>query len=135
MNRFQVSLGALSFLGVLTLPLSSQAAVPAVDGAGKPAVIKCGVTTAGATINAVHADKIIFRVSGFLPAVVPGDQEALNRVPRDTELDIKVLDNPRTVADLRGKVLSFLGAVDSANTRPNVTIIDVDYAMVCPTAL
>ena len=135
MNRFQVSLAALSFLGALSLSLTSQAAVPAVDGAGKPAVIKCGVSATGATINAVHADKIIFRVTGFLPAVVPADQDALNRVPRDTELDIKVLDNPRTVADLRGKVLTFLGAVDSPNTRPNVTIIDVDYSMVCPASL
>lgn len=135
MTRFQASFIALTCLGGLALPLTSQATVPGVDGAGKPAVIKCGVTTAGATVNAVHADKIIFRITGFLPAVLAVDQDALNRVPRDTELDIKVLDNPRTVADLRGKVLTFLGAVDSPNTRPNVTIIDVDYSMVCPASI
>ena len=74
-------------------------------------------------------------VSGVLQAAIPFEQAALDTVPRDTKLDIKVLDDPRTVADLKGKVLSFLGAVDSAVARQQVQIVDVVYAMVCPTGL
>ncbi len=45
-----------------------------------------------------------------------------------------MLDDPRTIADLKRKVLSFIHATDSAVARAAVKIIDVDYAMVCPTA-
>jgi hypothetical protein len=120
---------AAALLSTLT---TAYATVPPVDAQGTAARIRCGTSAAGNAVYAAHADKIIFALSGGLPAVDPDDQPALNAVPRDTELDIKVLDNPRTVADLKGKVLSFLGAVDNAATRQNVKIIDVDYAMVCP---
>jgi hypothetical protein len=121
---------AAALLSSLT---AAYAAVPPVDAQGAAARIRCGTSAAGSAVYAAHADKIIFALAGALPAADPDDQAALNAVPRDTELDIKVLDNPRTVADLKGKVLSFLGAVDNAATRQNVKIIDVEYAMVCPT--
>lgn len=132
MTRSPAFLPLLSWLALAAWPLAGHAAVPFVDPVGKAAIIKCGTNAAGNAVNAVHADKIIFRLTGFLAAKDDADQVQLNQVPRNTELDIKVLDNPRSVADLRGKVLTFLGAADTPDARLNVAIIDVDYAMVCP---
>jgi hypothetical protein len=44
-----------------------------------------------------------------------------------------VIDDPKTVADLKGKVLTFLGALDFPPNRESVRIMQVQYAMVCPT--
>lgn len=126
----------LSALAALATVLAAhspvQAATQSVDRAGKAAVIVCGKSAAGAKVEAVHVDKIIFMLTGTLQALNPVDQEDLNAIPRQVELDIKVLDNPRRIADLRGKVLSFIGAVDLPTYRQFVKIIDVDYAVVCP---
>ena len=116
------------------IPATSFADVPEVDPVGRPARIVCGNTAGGQQVFAAHADKIIFTLSGALAAQQQADQAALNNVPRDTELDIKVIDDPRTIADLKGKVLSFIRAADNAAARAAVKIVDVDYAMVCPTA-
>lgn len=115
-----------------TTLLSAQAAVPPVDDNGRPAIIRCKTMAGGIVINAAHADKIIFELAGALAAVNPADQNALDNVPRNSPLDIKVIDDPRTIADLKGKVLSFIGAIDNPAQRQGVKIIDVDYAMVCP---
>ena len=118
---------------VLALP--AGAAVPSVDSKGRPAQIKCGTSATGKTIFAEHSDKIIFQLANQqLQAIDPADQQALNQVPRDTDLDVKLRDNPKTVADLKGKLLSFLGAVDGPEARAAVRILDVEYAMVCPSA-
>jgi hypothetical protein len=110
----------------------SHADVPPVDDVGRPAIVVCEATLAGEPVRAVHMDKVIFHITDFLLAVDAGDQAALNAVPRNSRLDIKVLDNPTTVADLKGKVLSFLGAVDGPVNRERIVIDDVDYAVVCP---
>lgn len=132
MKAFNLSATCAALAFALAFPAVSRADVPVVDRIGKPAAIKCGFSANGASIAAAHADKIIFALLGGLQAVDPADQGALNQVPRNTELDIKVLDNPRNIADLRGKVLSFLGAVDNADARLQVKIFEVQYAMVCP---
>ena len=119
----------------LAVPAVSQALVPFVEAVGRGAQIVCGTTPAGTTIYAAHADKIIFRLSGQLLAANQVDQPALDLVPRNTELDIKVLDNPKRIADLKGKVLTFIGAVDNTANRGGVGILHVQYAMVCPTGL
>jgi hypothetical protein len=124
---------AAALIVAAIIPATASAVVPPVDAVGRPAVIRCGATPAGAPVYASHADKIIFVLSGGLAAQNPAEQGALNAIRRDTELDIKVLDNPRTVADLKGKVLTFLGAVDNAASRAGVKITSVEYAMVCPT--
>ncbi len=129
----RLSASSAALAAAIAFPAASQAAVPPVDRVGVPAQIRCGTSAAGAPIFAAHADKIIFRLSGGLPAVDPNDQPALDAIPRNTQLDIKVLDDPKTVADLKGKVLTFIGAVDNPNTRQGVTINSVEYAMVCPT--
>lgn len=131
--RLSAAAAAATCMIAALIPATSSAVVPPVDSVGRPAQIRCGTSPAGAPIFAAHADKIIFTLSGAIQAQLPADQAALNAMPRNTELDIKVLDNPLTVAGLKGKVLTFIGAVNSAPNRAAVKIIDVDYAMVCPT--
>ena len=134
MKSRHISAPAAALLLAAIIPATSFADVPPVDPGGRPARILCGNTAGGQQVFAAHADKIIFTLSGALVAQQQADQAALNAVPRDTELDIKVLDDPRTIADLKGKVLSFIRAADNGAARAAVKIIDVDYAMVCPTA-
>ena len=134
MKSRHISASAAALLLAAIIPATSFADVPPVDPAGRSARILCGNTAGGQQVFAAHADKIIFTLSGALVAQQQADQAALNAVPRDTELDIKVLDDPRTIADLKSKVLSFIRAADNAAARAAVKIIDVDYAMVCPTA-
>lgn len=117
--------------GLAGLAWPAHATVPTVDERGRPAEINCNSTAAG-KIKAAHADKIIFRLTGPLMAANPADQPALDQVPRDRPLDIKVLDDPTTVADLKGKVLTFLGAALGPAAYNAVDIVDVEYAMVCP---
>jgi hypothetical protein len=122
----------LVLAGFTALPLLSQAAVPPVDAIGRPAVVVCGVTAAGAPIRTAHMDKIIFQIVADLRAQLDADQAALDAVPKKTDLDIKVIDNPTTVADLEGKVLTFLGAADTQENRDAIRISDVEYAVICP---
>jgi len=74
--------------------------------------------------NVQHWDKIVFMVTSSILA-----HEA--HVSPNTELDIKVLDNPKEVADLKQKVLNFLGVPDGSKFA--LRIIDVDYAIICTT--
>ena len=135
MSTLSTSLASIAAAAALVVPDLSQAAVPVVDPLGRPAQIVCGTSAAGVTIYAAHADKIIFRLAGPLQAANAADQPILDLVPRNTELDIKVLDNPKRIADLKGKVLTFIGAVDNTANRGGVGIMQVQYAMVCPTGL
>jgi hypothetical protein len=106
------------------------ATVPSVDERGTPASLLCPRAT---TDRIWHFDKIVFAITGQLKAASDADQPRLNALPRTTELDIKVLDNPKTVADLKGKVLTFLGALPSPENRPSIRILEVEYAVVhCP---
>lgn len=110
----------------------AHAAVPPVDKAGKPALVVC---PAGTAKRIFHFDKVIFQLStGNLIPIIAADAAALNALPRNTDLDIKIIDDPRTVADLESKVLSFLGAQPSnAGNRQLLRIPDVEYTtIVCP---
>jgi hypothetical protein len=118
--------------GCVALPMLAQADVPPVDAVGRPAIVVCAVTPAGAPIRTAHMDKIIFQILDDLRAQLEADQPALDAVPKKTALDIKVIDNPSTVADLKGKVLTFLGAADTSTNRDAISIDDVEYAVICP---
>lgn len=109
----------------------AQADVPTVDPIGHPAIVVCKVLPAG-PVRAVHMDKIVFRILGPLVAAGGGDQAALDAIIRNNPLDIKVLDDPRTVADLKAKVLTFLGAMVTPANRAQLEIQQVTYAVVCP---
>ena len=110
----------------------ASAAVPPVEVAGKPALSVC---PAAAPKRIFHFDKAIFQIlTGNLVPIIAADAAALNALPRNTALDIKIIDVPTTVADLKGKVLSFLGAQGSAANRQLLRITDVEYsAVVCHT--
>jgi hypothetical protein len=47
----------------------------------------------------------------------------------NTELDIKIKDDPKNVTDIKQKVLDFLGSPNG--TRNAITISDVEYAAIC----
>jgi hypothetical protein len=109
-------------------------AVPPVDKLGLAAQVTCPTPLNAAAIY--HFDKIVFMIIGQLHAAtvgIPTDQAALNALPLNTELDIKIRDNPRTVADLKSKVLSFLGAAVDPENAKFIQIREVTYtAVVCP---
>jgi hypothetical protein len=110
----------------------AYAAVPLVDGAGKPALSACGT---GTPQRIFHFDKVVFQIgTGNLLPIIAADGPALNALPRSTDLDIKIIDNPRTVTNLKSKVLSFLGAQpNNFNNRQLIRISDVEYTtIVCP---
>lgn len=105
------------------------AAVPFVDTKGTPAHAVCPTTTLQVPVI-YHFDKIAFQL-GFEPQLIaanPVDQKALDALPRNTPLDIKVLDNPRTIADLKAKVLVFLGAAITDANRQVIIVNSVLYA-------
>jgi hypothetical protein len=54
------------------------------------------------------------------------------KFPANTELDIKVLDDPTKIADLKQKVFNFLRVTNE--TRSSIDILDVDYSIICSTS-
>ena len=109
-----------------------------VDFFGKPANVRCPAPPGappGTVVRAVHMDKIIFHLTDDLVSPIPVVQAQLNLIPKNSRLDIKVLDDPNTIADLKGKVLTFMGAPNSPFNRDRIVIDDVDYAVVCGEAV
>ncbi|WP_394752028.1 hypothetical protein [Crenothrix sp.] len=113
----------------------SLAAVPPVDSKGVPAIATCPSATGTVQQPVLHFDKIIFTVKEKLEAANPADQSQLSALPLNSDLDIKVKDNPRTVADLKGKILTFLGASLNEKNRLKIQVTDVEYAVICAKAL
>lgn len=72
--------------------------------------------------NVKHWDKIIFMIKSPELAQKVG-------LAANTELDIKVLDDPKKVADIKQKVLDFLGLRNVP--RNIIQILDVDYSIIC----
>jgi len=78
-----------------------------------------------------HWDKIVFSS----PSAIKKPDQSI--IPRNELLDIKVLDDPNSVADLRQKVVDFLNS--HGFTRPNgspfakhlIVIDEVEYAIIC----
>lgn len=133
----------IPLLAAAALYAGSATAAPPVDMIGRPALVACPPATATANASSIqHFDKIIFKITGHLiaPASTTGAANAqailddFVKGVMDKPLDIKVVDNPKTIADLKGKVLSFVGAdPKNAENWPVVEIINVEYsAVVCP---
>ena len=77
-----------------------------------------------------HWDKIVFVIADKIMAAELG-------LPYRSPLDIKVLDDPNEIADLKGKVLEFIANYSGATTLHNPThirIMSVEYAIECPSA-
>ena len=72
--------------------------------------------------NVQHWDKIVFTIkSPQLAAKV--------KLPLNSELDIKVRDDPTKVADLKQKVLDFLKV--PTEPKSSIDILHVRYAIIC----
>lgn len=69
-----------------------------------------------------HWDKIVFMITD------PKLASKAN-VTANTELDIKVLDDPQKVADLKQKVMNFIGTPNG--NKSSIKIVDVEYAIIC----
>jgi hypothetical protein len=76
--------------------------------------------------NIQHWDKFVYRI------VSPALAQSLN-LTANTELDIKVLDDPHRVVDLKEKVLNILLVLNAPKSA--IKIIDVEYAIICGTSL
>ncbi|MGE3398238.1 MAG: VWA domain-containing protein, partial [Candidatus Nitrosocosmicus sp.] len=74
--------------------------------------------------NVQHWDKIIFNITDTDLAESVG-------LPANTELDIKVMDDPSVVVDLKKRVLDFLNVYEENSTYDSVNIIDVEFSLVC----
>jgi hypothetical protein len=72
--------------------------------------------------NVQHWDKIIF-------AIVDPDLAKKVNLTANTELDIKILDDPHKVADIKQKVLDFLNVPNAP--KKAIQILDVEYAIIC----
>ena len=106
----------------------AAAAVPGLDGRGVGAPTACPAIADIPQI--LHFDKLVFVILAEpkLVAANTADQDALDKLPRQTPLDIKVSDNPRRVADLKAKVLTFLGAAVTDANRQAINMTNVLYA-------
>lgn len=130
MNTRSILLSLILSATPIVSASQALAVVPPVDGKGVPATARCSAGTTALPV--LHFDKIIFTVgTGVLAPAIRADFNQLNAVRRLTELDIKVKDDPKTVADLKGKVLTFLGALPNAANRALIRIVDVEYAVIC----
>lgn len=125
---------AVSMVAGLGAASTALSAVPTVEAVGRGAITTC--PSIAPTAQVYHSDKIVFLIgNGNLQPLIAADFAALNSLPRSTELDIKIRDNPLTVADLKAKLLFFLGAANTAANRALIRITDVEYATaVCPKA-
>ncbi|MGD9674249.1 MAG: VWA domain-containing protein [Candidatus Nitrosocosmicus sp.] len=74
--------------------------------------------------NTQHWDKIVFKIKNAELA------KALELSP-NTELDIKVMDEPSQVIDLKQKVFDFFGLHGQDASSDYIEIVDVEYATIC----
>ena len=132
MNKLTI----VSLLTMASAVFASQAIamVPDTEVKGVPAITTCPTSVTGQPIPDIyHSDKIVFVITGQLQAALSTDQVKLDALARNTEMDIKVQDDPTQVADIKKKVLTFLGAAITSANAQALRIISVEYAIaVCP---
>lgn len=133
LKAFKRILWVMSVLvaGSLMYTSAEVSAQTAVDGGADDEIVI--VPQDPKLVPCQHWDKIIFMIKHREVA------ERLN-MPARSHLDIKVLDNPRKVADIKGKVVRFLNMTLPANVPPfvkrdDIQIIDVAYAIECPSPI
>jgi hypothetical protein len=69
-----------------------------------------------------HWDKIVFFIR-------TPDLASKVSLPVNSELDIKVLDDPHKVADIKQRVLTFLNV--PTELRSSIQIVNVEYSIIC----
>src|SRR5215467_2119106 len=77
------------------------------------------------TKDVQHWDKIVF-------LIVNPDLASKANLPANSELDIKVLDDPHKVADIKQKILDFLNVPNEP--RSSIQIFNVEYSIICNTS-
>jgi hypothetical protein len=134
------NISILSVLAGLLLVLFGQSASAQLPTPSGRCFGSDGGSASDGTVE--HWDKIVFSINypTALTATVPGTNFTNTPIPLNTELDIKVLDDPDTVADLRENVISFVcgeklknqcSTEGKRNLRRFIRIISVDYAIIC----
>src|SRR5215210_6161247 len=74
--------------------------------------------------NVQHWDKIVFKVTS-------NDIASSANLPIDSELDVKIVDNPKEVADIKKKVLDFIHIADTPEARRAIEIISINHSIIC----
>jgi hypothetical protein len=72
--------------------------------------------------NVQHWDKIIFSINNT-------DLAKRLNLTANTELDVKIMDDPNTVANIKQKLLEFLKVPNFS--LESINILDVEYSIVC----
>jgi hypothetical protein len=104
------------FLGVPSFTTANA------DTVVSPALVEQIRNTACPEDYVQHWDKIEFMINSTELA------QSLN-LTANTELDIRIKDDPKNVTDLKQKVLDFINSPNA--TRDDISIMDVDYAAIC----
>jgi hypothetical protein len=77
------------------------------------------------TKDVQHWDKIVF-------LIVNPDLASKANLPANSELDIKVLDDPHKLDDIKQKILDFLNVPNEP--RSSIQIMNVEYSIICNTS-
>jgi YVTN family beta-propeller protein len=104
--------------GANTVSVIATSGLPTVT----PAFLEQVKNTACPEDYVQHWDKIEFMINSTELA------QSL-KLTANTELDIRIRDDPKNVTDLKQKVLDFINSPNA--TRDDISIMDVDYAAIC----
>jgi hypothetical protein len=107
---------------IITLLVVTSGALIATTNTAIPSIFAQVQGPICPSSNVQHWDKIVFFIKS------PTLAGRLHLVP-ETEYDIKVLDDPHKVADIKQKVLDFLNIPNEP--RDSIHILEVGYAMIC----
>ncbi len=118
-------LSIASFLGLLTLRPGASLAVPLASELRCPGIVDAqGITRPGST---AHYARIVFKVLRPLQLT----PRAIEQPRLNTELAFVAQISPVEGEDLKGRVLLFVDAADTAENRRQIVIVDSDYSAVC----
>jgi hypothetical protein len=114
-----------SLLGLLTLDPGTSSAVPLATDLKCPGIVDSqGIIRPGST---VHYARIVFKVLRPLQL----SPQATEQPRLNTELAFVEQISPITGEDLKGQVLLFVDAMDTADNRKQIVIVDSDYSAAC----
>jgi hypothetical protein len=124
MDRTRI-VSAAALLGLLTLGPGTAPAVPLASELRCPSFTDAAGLTRPGII--AHYARIVFKVLRPLQLT----PQALEPPRLDTELAFIAQISPITGEDLKGLVLLFVDALDTAENRKQIVIVQSAYAAVC----
>jgi len=114
-----------SFLGLLTLGPGTCLAAPLASELRCPGIVDAqGITRPGST---AHYARVVFKVLRPLQLT----PQAIEQPRLNTELAFVAQLSPIEGEDLKGQVLRFVDAADTAENRRQIVIVDSNYSAVC----